>query len=218
MEKLFNIDKVGKSGVKFDMQKLEYLNQMHVRDKFTYHEDEAEKKECVDEFRGLLLDIMDPRMHSKIRSTSDTKLCKIMDMMKTRIHFYRDLTNHSYFFQQPQYDTSRAKKFFKRLRQPNEVKIEILEDLNTLFKEHQNSQTDPKMKNIILGEQINRICSLYLYENQDRDWKNEDVFFLLRYALSGNPVGAPTGDISEVIGLYEMIERCDNTIEYLKSI
>ena len=83
------------------MQKLEYLNQMHVRNKFTYFEDEAEKKACVDEFRQLLLDILDPRLHSKIRSTSDTKLCKIMDMMKTRIHFYEDLKNHTYFFEQP---------------------------------------------------------------------------------------------------------------------
>ena len=64
------------------------------------------------------------------------------------------------------------------------------------------------MKNLILGDQVNRMCSLYLYENLDRQWKNEDVFFLLRYALSGNPVGAPTGEISEVIGLNEIIERC----------
>jgi transketolase len=30
--------------------------------------------------------------------------------------------------------------------------------------------------------------------------KNEDVFFLFRYAMTGNPVGAPIGEISEVIG------------------
>lgn len=99
MEKLFNIEKVGKSGVKFDLQKLEYLNQMHVRNKFTYFEDPTEKKACVDEFRQLLLDTLDPRLHSKVRSTSDLKLCKIMDMMKQRIHFYDDLKNHTYFFE-----------------------------------------------------------------------------------------------------------------------
>ena len=48
---------------------------------------------------------------------------------------------------------------------------------------------------------INDICSKYLRENEGRGWKNEDVFFLLRYAISGNPVGAPTGEICEVIGL-----------------
>ena len=42
---------------------------------------------------------------------------------------------------------------------------------------------------------------MYLFENSDRGWENQDVFFLLRYAISGNPVGAPTGEIGEVIGL-----------------
>ena len=46
---------------------------------------------------------------------------------------------------------------------------------------------------------------MYLYENRDRKFKNEDVFFLLRYAITGNPVGAPTGDICEVIGYKEVI-------------
>ena len=57
---------------------------------------------------------------------------------------------------------------------------------------------------------------MYLYENRDRGWSNEDVFFLLRYALSGNPVGAPTGEIAEVLGYKEVIQRCKNAINYLK--
>jgi hypothetical protein len=53
---------------------------------------------------------------------------------------------------------------------------------------------------------------MYLYENADRGWANQDVFFLLRYAISGNPVGAPTGEIGEVLGLKEIIKRCHKTI------
>ena len=64
-------------------------------------------------------------------------------------------------------------------------------------------------------ETINEICTAYLQENEGRGWKNEDVFFLLRYAISGNPVGAPTGEICEVIGLEQVIQRCHKTIEYL---
>lgn len=37
--------------------------------------------------------------------------------------------------------------------------------------------------------------------------KNEDVFFLFRYAMTGNPVGAPIGDISEVIGKEQVMIR-----------
>ena len=43
LKSLFNIESVGKSGVKFDEKKLEYLNQMHIRYKFMYFEDEEEK-------------------------------------------------------------------------------------------------------------------------------------------------------------------------------
>ena len=57
---------------------------------------------------------------------------------------------------------------------------------------------------------------MYLYENRDRNVKNEDVFFLLRYAVTGNPVGAPTGDICQVLGYKAVMERCTNAIEFLK--
>ena len=43
---MFNIDKIGKSGVKFDQDKLEYLNSMHIRSKFDYF-NEMEKKKSV---------------------------------------------------------------------------------------------------------------------------------------------------------------------------
>lgn len=32
--KMFDLEKVGKSGVKFSMEKLEYFNQMHIRKRF----------------------------------------------------------------------------------------------------------------------------------------------------------------------------------------
>ena len=50
------------------------------------------------------------------------------------------------------------------------------------------------------ADRINKECSLYLYENAKSGYKNEDVFFLLRYAMTGNPVGAPVGDILEIVG------------------
>lgn len=64
---------------------------------------------------------------------SDAKMTKIMDMMKKRIHFYGDLLNHTYFFEEPEYNTPIAKKFLTKLKQPNEIKQEILEDLKTIF-------------------------------------------------------------------------------------
>lgn len=45
---------------------------------------------------------------------------------------------------------------------------------------------------------MNRVCSEYLFK--EKIYNNEDVFYLIRFALSGNPVGAPMADIAEVIG------------------
>jgi len=56
---------------------------------------------------------------------------------------------------------------------------------------------------------------MYLYENQSKGYKNEDIFYLLRFAVSGNPVGAPVGDICEIIGQQSVLKRIDATINYL---
>ena len=119
MEKLFKIEKVGKSGVKFDPRKLEFFNQSHIKNKFTYFEDKAERQQCVNEWRNVLLETMPAHLHRRIRQTSDPKILSIMDMMKVRIHFYKDLLNHTYFFEEPFYNSEHARKFIKKLKQPN---------------------------------------------------------------------------------------------------
>lgn len=141
-------------------------------------------------------------------------MIKIMDMMKIRIHFYSDLLNHTYFWEPPVYDTERGKKFLKKLNgQSNEVKQEILTDLADIFVRNR-TETE---SDAVSCEEVNKVCSMYLFENKDRNFKNEDVFFLLRFAVSGNPVGAPTGEICEVIGFKQMVDRCKLAVDFLKS-
>jgi hypothetical protein len=53
----------------------------------------------------------------------------IMDMMKTRIHFYHELLTHTYFFEEPTYQGAASAKFLRNLKRPNKEKIEILNDL-----------------------------------------------------------------------------------------
>lgn len=67
------------------------------------------------------------------------------------------------------------------------------------------------------ADTVNKTCSIYLYENaKQNNYKNEDVFFLLRFAISGNPVGAPVGDICDIIGSKESIRRLENASEFIK--
>jgi len=44
---------------------------------------------------------MPDNLEKLIRKMPDSKIVKIMDMMKIRIHFYSDLQNHTYFFEDP---------------------------------------------------------------------------------------------------------------------
>lgn len=54
-----------------------------------------------------------------------------------------------------------------------------------------------KLEEEFKKEDINKACSVYLYEQAQKKnfLKNKDVYFLLRYVITGNYVGAPIGDV-----------------------
>ena len=64
----------------------------------------------------MLIEEMPMRLHSAIKRLSETKTHKIMDMMKIRMRFIKDIKNHAYFFELPNYDTDLGKGFIKKLR------------------------------------------------------------------------------------------------------
>ena len=109
------MDKVGKSGVKFNMEKLEYLNSMHIRNKFEYF-DQLEQKKCTNSWRKMLLDNLPIKFHSGIKRVNEVKMKQIMDLMKVRIHFFKDMLNHTYFFVDPDYDNELSEKMFRKLK------------------------------------------------------------------------------------------------------
>lgn len=128
--------------------------------------------------------------------------------MKIRIHFFKDMTNHTYFFVDPEYDTQIAIKFAKKLKQSSEIQIQILTDL----KERLSKIDEDRFS----ADLINKECSKYLYEKSKIGLKNEDVFFLLRYAIAGNPVGANIADIMEIISKQSSIKRIESAIKHIK--
>ena len=197
------MDKVSKSGAKFDTAKLEFLNAMHIRDKFDYIEgNEAEARGCVEQWRGMLLEEMPASLHPPIRRMPDQLMLKVMDMMKVRMRYVKDIRNHGYFFAEPDYDTELGRKFIVKLKQPALTNKQILVDLAEIM----GNISEEEFK----ADQLNKACSIYLMEqneNKNFAYKNEDVFFLLRYAMTGNPVGAPIGDISEVLGKKAVLDR-----------
>lgn len=62
-------------------------------------------KKSVNSWRKMLLDHLDQSLHSAVKKVNESKLIKIMDLMKIRIHFFSDMQNHTYFFTDPIFDT-----------------------------------------------------------------------------------------------------------------
>jgi len=51
-------------------------------------------------------------------------------------------------------------------------------------------------------DNLNKACSMYIFE-QNKETKtiqNEEVYSLLRYVITGNPVGPPLGEIADILG------------------
>ena len=67
-------------------------------------------KKCVMSWRKILLDHLPLEYHSAIKKYNEIKMKKIMDLMKVRIHFYKDMCNHTYFFADPTYDNQISEK------------------------------------------------------------------------------------------------------------
>lgn len=103
---------MGKSGVKFSMDKLEYFNSMHIRNRFEARPD----IDPTESWRMMLSDHLPKELHSIIKEYDTTKMRKIMDLMKIRIHFYKDMANHAYFFRDPIYESAIAVKFLSKLK------------------------------------------------------------------------------------------------------
>ena len=47
----------------------------------------------------------------------DNLMLKVMDMMKIRMRYIRDIHNHVYFFTQPNYETELGRKFIVKFKQ-----------------------------------------------------------------------------------------------------
>ena len=84
--------------------------------------------------------------------------------------------------------------------------IKVLQDL---------SQELDKVPAPWTDEPVNKTLSIYLYNNRTT-LVNDDVFFLMRLVITANNVGAPVGNIMEIIGKKESLRRIEEAIEWMK--
>lgn len=180
---LFSIEKVNKSGARFDPEKAKWFNQQYLKNMPN----------------AKLVNIIKPNLAEHNIQIADEKLIIIIDLMKERAVFPKDIINEGmFFFRKPDtYDKVAIKKRIK----PNtlvhfEKLYQIIENISVF--EHQ-----------IIENAISDFC-------QTHQIGLGEVMIPLRIALVGTTKGPHLGQIMEIIGKKDSLYRMSTFAEYLK--
>lgn len=99
---------------------------MHIRNRF---DELTQGRDPTESWRSMLIEQLPNELQATIKNFDSVKMRKIMELMKIRIHFFKDMKNHTYFFRPPVYDSAVAEKFLAKLKQSDENKLKTLKDL-----------------------------------------------------------------------------------------
>jgi glutamyl-tRNA synthetase len=184
--KEFSLERVGKAGAVFNVEKLNWLNFQHLKRKT-----DAELLEMLKEELAL------SRFQDK--TFSDEYLLKVIRAMRERVTFIRDFVEKSpYFFSTPEeYDPAVVKKRWKP---------ETAQRLKKLAEEF-SRLTNPQKQDFEAA--LNRVAESLAIGHGE-------LIHPLRLAVSGMGAGPGVYDILEIIGRDETIRRIDKAIETLQ--
>ncbi|MGD8777660.1 MAG: glutamate--tRNA ligase [Ignavibacteria bacterium] len=183
----FLLERVNKSGAVFNVEKLNWLNGEHLRNK--------NNSEIVNELKILL-----ENSEYKEFSSKDNMLLKIVEVMKERIIFVKDIIDTaSYFFAPPkEYD---QKTISKRWKPESNKYLQILLD------KYEQLENPTK-------EDYETILKQTLEELEIGMGK---LMLPLRLAVSGVGGGPHVYDILDIIGKEQILNRIKTAIEKIKA-
>ena len=178
----FSLERVGKSGSKFDPEKTRWFNHQYLIKKT----DES----VASDFNEILL--------QKGISIHFEKLVHIVSHVKERVQFVKDLWNETYFFfEAPEsYDEQVVKK---RWNEQSPAQMKSLSELLSGVSPFDAASVDPAIKQ-------------WIEENQ---FGMGAIMNSLRLLLVGAAKGPHLGDIMEILGKEESLERIQKGINKL---
>jgi glutamyl-tRNA synthetase len=181
---LFSLEKVNKAGARFDPEKAKWFNQQYLRKK----SDEE------------LYQLIEPYIKQGNISVSKDKLMSIIQLMKERATFVKDILSESiFFFEKPaDYDENIIKK---------KVKPSALAMLEILNAELLNLEDYSRTS-------IENYLRLFCEKNQVG---MGDMMIPLRIAFVGTTTGPHIDEIMELLGKTEVNERITRFISFMKS-
>ena len=186
LENEFSLEKVNKSGAIFNVEKLNWLNFQHLRNK------------PEDEVLGMLKAHLASAGIDAAQFT-DEYLIQVIDAMRERVSFVKDFTEKSpYFFSAPAaYEEATVKKRWKP--QSAEYLKKLAEELSAL---ENPSKSDYE-------EALHRTAAAL-------GVGNGQLIHPLRLAVSGMGEGPGLFDIVNIIGKEETLRRINSAIESIK--
>ena len=177
--KSFTLERVNKAGAIFNLEKLNWLNEVHIRNKPNTEILNMLKEELADsKYKDMKLE--------------DVYLIKVIESMKERVSFIKDFIEKCpYFYEAPeQFDENVVKKRWKK-----DTPVQL-----TRLKEEFNKLENPSKVDY---ENILKKTA------EDLDIGNGKLIHPLRLAVSGVGSGPGVFDIVDAIGKDETLRRLD---------
>ncbi|HLQ99196.1 MAG TPA: glutamate--tRNA ligase [Sphingobacterium sp.] len=183
--KAFSLDKIGKSGAKFDYEKAKWFN--HIWINTIDHNELAEKTKII----------LNEHAHS-LTDFSDGYFSAVLEEIKERLNFLEDFWSQaSFFFQQPKnYDLSPISKKW------DDDKTIFFENIQTRFEEAGEWKRD-------------NIEKFYKDKIIESGMKMGALMLPLRIMLVGGKFGPDVFKIAELLGKHEVVKRISYALKLL---
>lgn len=181
--KLFSLDRCSRSGAKFDYEKGKWFNHKYIQLKSNEE----------------LADFFIPELKAKGIDTDREKVVKVVDVMKSRINFVKELWDQSYFFfvAPTSYDEKTVKK---RWKEDSALLLTELIGILNEIEDFENAET----AEIIVKEWI-----------ENKGYHLGNIMNAFRLALVGESKGPQMFDITSILGKEETLKRLSKAIETL---
>lgn len=172
-----------------------FFNAFYLRKRYQDLEKDGDAK--IKDFKEHLCKQLG-HLKTQIDATSDETIKEMMPMILDRIRIYDELKAFNFLFELPNYQDEKSLKSKNKVMADHEKANKILSDCIDML-----TKTSPANFN---QAHIAKIFSEYLYKNKDKV-VNEDLYHLLRYALTGLHAGGPVIKIMEILGQEETLKR-----------
>jgi glutamyl-tRNA synthetase len=182
----FSLERIGKSGSKFEIEKAKWFNQQYLRAKTN--------EELISYLKEGLT-----KAGINFSNFSETQLSDICGVMKERATFPNDLWSEAVFF-------------FEAPKTYNEqiVAQKWNEEAQTMLSELKNTlQTESNFDG-------NQAKETFHHAAEAKGVKLGQVMPALRLALTGLGAGPDLGAIMQILGKQEVLSRLENALETLK--